>query len=331
MTTRARLPLALPAISLVLLSSAPAAAQWIEKAGHGWVQLTVYHHDTDEQFGTEGETRPFFAEGHAVTTSLFVTAAAGVVRGMDVWVQLPAHSLVFTDLAGRRERIGAGDPRVFVRVGPELLGWRARPLALRAGVKFPAGDFPVDAEVIPLTEGQRDYEAMLELGHSFWPKPAWAMGWLGYRWRGTNQKIDRKPGNELFGFASVGGRVGRLSLKLSGEVLVGRTPRLLGLEVPRARREIYQIFPSLGWRLGRGDVELGARIPLAGQNLPAGPAVTVGYFLPWSKRADARRRSFPPFASRWGSRPRNRAEARSTKRAKHQSGDPAERGAGMRP
>lgn len=273
------------AACLTLLSVSPAHAQWIQEPGTGWVQLIVYHQDTREEFGPNGDVKPFFADGHAVMTSLFVTAAGGVVPGVDVWVQFPLHRLVFSDLAARREKFGPGDPKVFVRVGPELFGGQIGiPIAVRAGVKLSVGEFPIDSEIIPLTEGQRDYEVMLELGHSFWPRPAWAQGWVGYRWREFNERIDRKPGNELFAYATVGGQLGRLTLKLSGEALVGRTPRLVNVPVGNARREIYQLFPTVGWRIGPGDVELGGRFPVAGQNLPARPALTVGYFFNWRLR-----------------------------------------------
>jgi hypothetical protein len=40
-------------------------------------------------------------------------------------------------------------------------------------------------------------------------------------------------------------------------------------------------MPSLTSRLGRGSFELGFRLPLTGRNLPAGPDLSVGYFLRW--------------------------------------------------
>jgi len=266
----------------MLLTASPVLGQWIEEPGSGWVQLTIYHQDTRDEYGPDGQVKPFFAGGHAVMTSVFVTAAGGVIRGVDAWVQAPVHSLVFSDLIARREKTGPGDPKLFLRVGPELLGLPApAPVALRAGVKFPVGEFPVDAEIIPLTEGQRDYEVMIELGHSFWPRAAWVQGWVGYRWREKNERIDRDPGDEWFGFAKVGGQLGRFMLMLSGEALIGRTPRLVGVPVANARRSLYQLMPALGYRLGPGNLELGGHLQLAGRNLPAGPVVTLGYFFDW--------------------------------------------------
>lgn len=268
----------------LLLAVASARAQWIEAPRTGWVQVGLYHHDTRTGFDENGTVEPFFGEGHAVTTSLYLTATAGVLRGLDVWAQVPAHRLVFDDVASDRERLGLGDPRFYVRIGPSLLGLRPVPVAVRGGVKLPGGDFPVDAEVIPLGEGQRDWELILELGHSFYPRPLYAMLWLGYRWRERNDRVARKPGNEPFGYAAVGGHWQRFVWKLAAEGWRSETPELLGIPVVSARREMLHVLPSIGWSVAGGVVELGGRFPLLGQNLPAGPALYVGYFVSWDLR-----------------------------------------------
>ena len=142
----------------------------------------------------------------------------------------------------------------------------------------------MDAEIIPLGEGQRDWEAMLELGASFHPLPLYVMGWIGYRWREANEEIDWKPGDERFAFAAAGGQVRFLSWKLAVEGWSGRAPRIQGITVVSARREVLQFLPSIGTQVGPGTLELGARVPAAGRNLPAGPAFFVGYFTRWSWR-----------------------------------------------
>lgn len=265
--------------------AAPAPAQWTEAPGAGWAQLSVYHHRTDREFGPDGTVRRFFADGRAVTTSVFLTAAVGLVEGADAWVQAPVHRLRFDDAGGERVETGLGDIRLFLRAGPALLGARLPvALAVRAGVKLPGSEFPVDAEVIPLTEGQRDWELMLEIGHSFHPLPLYAMGWVGNRWRERNEEIARDPGDERFAFAAVGGDLpAAFTWKLAGEGLWGTAPRIEGLPVPSASRRLLQLFPTLGRKAGPGILEVGGRLPLSGRNLPAGPALVLGYFVAWGR------------------------------------------------
>ncbi len=266
-------------------------AQWIEEPGRGWVQVTVYHHDTRKRFDPSRSVEPLFNEGgRSITTSFFLTAVAGIVRGADVWVQVPYNRLEFNDVADERLSVGIGDPKLHLRLGPELFGVRAPfPVALRGGVKLPFGEFTRDAEIIPLSEGQTDWELMLELGHSFYPAPFYVMGWAGYRWRTFNDEIDRKPGDERFAFAAAGGSVRSFEWKLAVEGLSGLAPRRrlasgqeLILELDR--RELLQLLPSIGRRVGPGAFEIGGRFPVAGRNLPAGPAVFVGYFMRWGRR-----------------------------------------------
>lgn len=256
-------------------------AQWVEAPGKGWVQMSVYHHDTTTQFDTRGEEMPFFSDGRAVTTSAFVTAALGLVHGVDVWVQAPLHRLRFENSFGRRDRTGVGDPRIYLRLGAGLFGRPEVPFAVRGGVKLVGGDFPVDAEVIPLGEGQRDWEVMLELGHSFHPRPVYVTAWAGRRWREPNRAAGRDPGDEWFFYLGAGGQEGRFGWKVAAEGWQGETPVLENLPVRSARQEMLQVLPTVGWTLGPGAVEVGARLPLAGRNFPAGAAVVFGYFTRW--------------------------------------------------
>jgi hypothetical protein len=244
------------------------------------VQVAGYRHVTSSSFGPGGRIDPFFADGRARTSSVYLTAAYGLYRGFDAWAQVPIHHLIFENAAGRRERLGVGDPRLYLRMSPALIG-KNLPVALRAGVKLPGGDFPVDAEIIPLGEGQRDWELLLELGHSFYPKPVYVAGWVGHRWREINRDAARKPGDEWFAFASAGGRRGAFVWKLIVEGWTGGRPVIQGIVLPSGRQEMLQVLPSVGWDVGPGIVEVGIRAPLAGRNLPAGPAGVVGVFVGW--------------------------------------------------
>lgn len=260
----------------------PAAGQWVESPGHGWSQVTVYHQDTRQEYGEDGEVRDFFADGHSITTSLFATTAAGIVRGLDGWAQVSVHRLEFEDVVGDRQQIGLGNVRLWLRAGPELLGIEGPlPVALRAGVKLPGADFPVDAEVIPLNEGQRDWELLLELGHSLWPAPVYLQGWIGYRWRERNDEIFRDPGDEIFYYAAAGGELDRLEWKVASQGRFGQAPVIEGVLVPSGKRRIVEVAPRLGYRWGPATVQAGVRLPLDGRNYPKGPIFLLGTFVDW--------------------------------------------------
>jgi hypothetical protein len=263
-----------------------AFAQWLETFGEGWVDARLGWHDTTQEYGPDGDRQDFFGSGRAITRSLYVTAATGLWRGADAWVQVPIHYLTFDDAAAERNETGFGDIRVFLRVDPSLVGLSTFPVAVRGGIKIPAKEFPVDAEVIPLTEGQVDLELFLEAGHSFYPTPLYAMGWFGYRWRLAKGNI-RDPGDEVLAYAAAGGDLGtRFVWKIAGEGLWGGTPLIDRVPVENARRRIIQLLPSVGFKLGPGAIDVGGRIPLSGRNLPAGPALIVGYFFRWNASGD---------------------------------------------
>lgn len=273
------LTVGLLAMAVMVPAAPPLAAQWVEAPRKGWVQFALYHHDTGEEFNFDGVRRDIRNGGHAVATSSFITAAFGVVDGVDVWVQLPYHRIDYSDFGGDRVRSGVGDVRAHVRVAPLSYVGSDLPLAIRAGVKLPVGDFPLDAEIIPLGEGQRDYELMLELGHSFYPRPAYVMGWAGYRWREENFERRQDFGDEAFFLVAVGGNVRKWGYKLTAEGWDGSAPILEGIRIENASRKMAHVTPSISYTVGAGALEFGGRFPLSGQNLPAGPAFVFGYFF----------------------------------------------------
>jgi len=277
-------PFALLASALFVAAAPPEApAQWVNDPGEGWVEVAILHHDTEEEFGSTGEVEPFFADGHMVATSAYVNGALGLARGLDVWVQAPVHHFRFDDAGGERTKTGLGDVRGWVRIGPEVF-WHELSLpvevALRGGVKVPGSDFPVDAEVIPLTEGQRDRELIVEVGRSLHPLPLYVKGWAGRRWRERNPEILRDPGDETFAFLAAGGSAGPVSWELAAEGLWGAPPVKEGIRLESERRKMIQLLPKVGVATGLGETRLqfGAHIPLEGRNLPAGPTLRTGLF-----------------------------------------------------
>jgi outer membrane putative beta-barrel porin/alpha-amylase len=254
------------------------AAQWVEEPGKGWVSAMVFYHDTRDRYDLLADEGPIPFDGRAKSTAAFVTAAFGLIPNWDLWARASWNRLVFTDAADDRSTTGFGDANVWLRVAPlRYLGIHT-PFAVRGGVKLPTGNSPVDAEIIPLGEGQTDWEIIAELGHSFWPRPYYISGWAGYRWRQRNDESFKDPGEEIFYLAQIGGAAGRFQFKAIAEGWNGQTPRLEGLSVRSARRKYLQITPTVGWDTGQGTLEVGWREPLLGRNLPAGGALVISYF-----------------------------------------------------
>lgn len=255
--------------------------------GAGWLELSVLRWVSDDFFSTDGDVRPLLADGVVTTHSVYLTGSVGVLPGVEVFAQAPIHDLRFQDQTGRRARTGVGDVRAAVRVSGQAVGLPI-PVIFRGGVKLPGSDFPVDATIIPLTEGQRDWELSVEYGRNLVqtsplaPPTLYGVAWLGYRWRELNAAAARRPGNELFGHAAVGGLLDPFDWELGIEMVLGQPPVQQGFELEGARRELWQVTPTLSYPLGPGRASLSAQVPLAGRNLPAGPSFSVGYGLSWA-------------------------------------------------
>lgn len=248
--------------------------------GAAWVQLSLYQQRSVDFYGPAGERRDFLADAVFLTRSGFLTAAVGALDGLELWVQAPVHRLTVRSGGGDSETVGLGDLRLAARVGPGLFG-RDLPLALRLGVKIPGGEFPVDATILPLSEGQMDAELRLEAGHAFERAPLHVVAWAGYRVRGENRDAARKPGDEMFAHLGMGGELGAVSWQVAADGLWGGAPRAQRLELPAAKRRLLLLAPALGIPVAGGTLELAAQLPVAGRNLPAGAGMTVAYRHAW--------------------------------------------------
>jgi hypothetical protein len=248
--------------------------------GAGWVQLSAYGQNATESFNPEGTRQPFVTGAEFRTRSAFVTAAVGVAWGAELWAQVPIHDLSVEGPGGGSRGEGVGDIRVAARIGSELFGLFV-PVALRAGIKVPGSDFPVDARLLPLSEGQTDIEVSLESGRSFDGLPIYVVGWAGYRWRFENETADREPGDEFFGHAAVGGGLGRFNWELGTDVLRGRAPRAQGFSLDNEQRRLVLLVPTIGYGVGPGRLEATLQHPLSGRNLPAATGLSVGYRALW--------------------------------------------------
>ncbi len=255
-----------------------AGAQWVEPPGKGWVSVAAYRQSADRFYDATGAAREFFAEGRARTMSLYATVAAGVLPGVDLWLQGSGHRLRYEDAYGARVKSGVGDARFWVRCAP--LSWlnSGFPFALRAGVKAPLGDFAVGTDAIPLGDGQRDWEFIAEIGHSLWPKPVYLAGWLGYRVREENAKTHRDFGDEVFFSARAGAALGPVGVRLALEGMNGASGKTEGIRVPSFQREILLGQALILAPVGPAELELGLRKSFAGKGHALGTEWVVGYF-----------------------------------------------------
>ena len=226
------------------------------------------------------------ASGAFRNTSAFLSGATGIVDGMDVWLQLSVHDLRYSDEGGERDRTGLGDVRAAVRVTPALFGLPRVPIAVRAGVKVPGSDFPIDATVIPLTEGQRDWELSVESARALSALPVHFSGQVGYRWREEHHEIARKPGDEWFGQVTIGSQIAGVAVALGIAGLEGRRPLAQGFLLDTGRRRMLQLQPAVSWEMAGGTIELSGQLAVAGRNLPAGNGLSLGYGLSWDARPD---------------------------------------------
>ena len=104
---------------------------------------------------------------------------------------------------------------------------------------------------------------------------------MGYRWREENTESRKDFGDEVFYFAQIGGRMGRLGYKLAIDGWDGAAGVTEGIVVPSFQRDLVQLQPSLLYDVGSGQIEVGARFALGGRNLPAGTALMFRYFRRW--------------------------------------------------
>ena len=251
-------------------------------SGSGWVQLSLYRRRSVEFFDPGGDSRRFLADSEFLTRSAFLTGAVGLVPGVELWAQVPVHSLSVAGIGGGSRSTGVGDIRLAFRLSAtEALNI---PVAVRIGGKIPGSNFPVDSNILPLTEGQRDWEIGVEAGGSLEGLPIYLVGWAGYRWREENREAARDPGDERFAHMAVGGSVGNLAWELAAEGLWGRVPHAQGFRLPADRRRLFQLLPTVGWSMGPGRLDVTSLIPVAGRNLPGGVGMSVGYRASWGSR-----------------------------------------------
>lgn len=262
------------------------AGAWTLPKGRLWVKSSFFFQSTDEQFcsGHLGfcsrhERAPFdpFTGGRSRSAVVFNELAYGFTDRLDLGVQIPFYSLEFRDLGNptrpRTQRIG--DIRFYARY--RLL---AHPVvaSIRVGAKSPTGGINVDAEVVPIGEGQWDYEFFGDVGRSLTLIPGYVNLSLGYRQRTVNQDFNFKPGDEFTLLAEGGWQAStKIMAKASVGYLYSANPRALSITFKTQRRELLSITPAFLWTPYRTlTVETGVQLPVRGQDVPAGPQFNIG-------------------------------------------------------
>lgn len=270
-------PGALFATLLLLSAPEPASAQWTRaKVGGLWVKTAFFFQRTDQRFDETGSRVPWLDMGESDARALYTDIVLGLHRDLDVWLQIPFFDLRFNRDFDPKRTTGFGDARGWVRWKVIDLFNESTPVALRFGAKAPIGSSPLDAEIIPVGDGQWDLEGFAEIGHSFWPAPAYAELWFGYRARFENREKAKDPGGEYVFLTEVG--VNPTPRTLVKATLDGFWSRRWIVEgvLTNTKRRILQLQLSAAVGVPRPIwTELGVRFPLGGRNFPAGPQLVA--------------------------------------------------------
>jgi hypothetical protein len=214
----------------LVLGGLPAtveAGAWVLPRGRTDVQIGVFHQDTTERYFLDGERIPYFFEGRNRSSALHFEGRHGLTDRLEAMLQVPFFGLRFDDLADERRSRGIGD----VRAGLRYNLVRDSPVAtLGIEIKAPTGDFVNDAEVVPVGEGQWDLDVAGEVAHSFWPRPFYVNGRVGYRFRSPNEESGIDFGDELFWLVEAGYTVN--TYVVPGVVLRASPTWIVELSVP---------------------------------------------------------------------------------------------------
>ena len=287
----------------VALWAAPAlGGAWTLPASGFWGKVSCFSQNTREWYidsalpmivqtadGVEitrlpaGTRHPYRFGGEYRSKAVFAEGFYGVTDWLNLGVQVPWFDQVYQDSTRAEAPADAGfsDLRIFTKLralqSPAVL-------TLKLGAKIPTGEFVNQDGLIPVGEGQWDFDFLVQAGRSLWPVPAYANLEAGYRLRLENEDVQRDPGDEwLFNAEAGWSPVSRLMLALKVEVLHGKAGRSFGFENPSLRKRIVYLAPTVSWTLfGRTAAELALRRTLAGRNFPAGNQLALGL----STRAD---------------------------------------------
>ena len=196
---------------------------------------------------------------------------------MDIGAQIPYFDQKFQDATRSEPPTDSGFSDLRMMAKLRLLE-RPLVLTLKGAVKFPTGDFVNEDGLIPVGEGQWDFDFGVQAGRSFWPVPAYVAVEYAYRIRRENEEIFRDPGEETL----INGEVGynlmpKLLLAAKLEMLRGGTGTDFGLPLASSIKRITYLAPTVSYTLhGNTVAEAAMRFSLNGRNFPAGNQITFG-------------------------------------------------------
>ncbi|MDA0335124.1 MAG: transporter [bacterium] len=281
------------ALLALMLPVAAHAGAWTTPAGSLWAKVSWYRQTTDEWYtdsdqpilladntlGTRpaGRRQPYRFNGAYESTAVFLEAKYGIADGIDVGLQVPWFDQSFNDDTRIDSPAESGFSDVRISARWQLLD-RPILLTLKGGAKIPTAEFRNEDGLIPVGEGQWDYDVVVQAGRSFWPIPAYANIDLGYRVRTENESIRRDPGDEWQVTAELGySPLPSLMLAAKLEGLYGKAGRSFGLRNESLTQRITYLSPSVAYTLsGQTVMEGGLRISVGGRNFPAGRQLTIG-------------------------------------------------------
>jgi len=267
-------------VSMLLLLSCAAhsaeAGAWTLSKGVNWLKVGLMLQDTTERYFINGERIPYFFDGRNQTRALFFEYVRGITDRWDVKAQLPFFNIAFDDIADERTSNGLGDLRIESRYNLVR-----DPLVLTVGgaIKFPTGEFVNDAEIVPVGEGQYDFDVFVEVGRSLWPVRGYVTGKIGYRFRTKNQEIDIDFGDELIWRVEGGYQfAARIYSKIVLRGLHGFESTSFGLAIDSLRRRVVYLEPGASFTLSPSRaIEVTVPISIAGRNWPAGPVININF------------------------------------------------------
>jgi hypothetical protein len=172
------------------------AGDWTTRGGTLWTKVSWFRQSTGE-YNTDGDQlillpdntlgarpagsrQPYRFNGQYESVALFFEGYYGITDAIDVGLQVPWFDQSFDDdtRIDLPSESGFSDTRVYARWNfltcPFLL-------TLKEGVKIPSGEFKNEESLIPVGEGQADYDFVLQAGRSLWPWPAYVNADIGYR------------------------------------------------------------------------------------------------------------------------------------------------------
>lgn len=272
------------------------AGAWTLPRKHVWCKVAVLGQTTHEEYvGASGSGRGpdparvfnvgnrarYRFNGRYRSRALFFDLFYGATDRIDVGLQLPFFRQEYQDTPlltgfGEPQRAtGFGDIRGFLKVN--LLNVRTVG-TLKLGFKAPSGEFVNEDGLIPVGEGQWDFDAIVQMGRSFWPMPVYVNADVGYRLRLRNAEIDRDPGNEWTFLAEAGVQVRRTTLvgvKIHG--IRGKAATVFGARIQSDVKKITYISPVISLGPCRGfTLETAVNVSVHGRNYPAGWMAVVG-------------------------------------------------------